>query len=174
MNLVMKFTHYLFLFSLMAIAVATAAGQTANPARLKINSSIGLDSTYAQIVKSLGKPVKETKAVHEECAGGREKTVKYLGLELGLMDAASKDGKTFELVSFTVSSAKYTVSGIKVGDTEATVRAKFGKKFTVDKDAAKNETSWTYEMSDNDGPGQTTITFKNGKVTSISSSLMMC
>jgi hypothetical protein len=170
----MKRTRSFILLSVLAVAAASAAAQTVNPARLKINGSIGLDSTYAQIVKSLGKPVKETKAVHEECAGGREKTVKYAGLELGLMDAASRDGKTFELVSFDVTSARYTVSGIKVGDTEAMVRAKLGKKFTIDKDAAKGETSWTYEMSDSEGPGQTIITFKNGKVTSIGSSLMMC
>jgi hypothetical protein len=170
----MKLIQALFLFSLMAVAAMAAAAQTVSPARLKINGAVGLDSSYAQIVKSLGKPVKETKAVHEECAGGREKTVKYAGLELGLMDAASKDGKTFELVSFNVTSSKYTVSGLKVGDTEAAVRAKLGKKFTVDKDAAKGETYWIYEMSDRDGPGQTTISFKNGKVNGISSALMMC
>lgn len=170
----MKRTGTFIILSVLAVAAASAFAQTLNPARLKINGTVGLDSTYAQIVKSLGKPVKETKAVHEECARGREKTVKYAGLELGLMDAASKDGKTFELVSFSVTSAKYTVSGIKVGDTEAAVRAKLGKKFTIDKDAAKGETSWTYEMSDREGPGQTTVSFKNGKVNSISSSLMMC
>jgi len=174
MDLVMKPSQTLILFTVLAIAAMPAAAQSVNPARLKINGTVGLDSSYAQIVKSLGKPVKETKAVHEECAGGREKTVRYAGLELGLMDAASKDGKTFELVSFNVSSAKYTVSGIKVGDTEAMVRTKFGKKFTIDKDAAKGETYWTYEMSDRDGPGQTTVTFKNSKVIEISSSLMMC
>jgi hypothetical protein len=170
----MKHTRTFVLLSVLAVAAASASAQALNPARLKINGAVGLDSTYAQIVKSLGKPVKETKAVHEECAGGREKTVKYAGLDLGLMDAASKDGKTFELVSFEVTSAKYTVSGLKVGDTEATVQAKLGKKFTIDKNTAKGETSWTYEMNDNDGPGETTITFKNGKVTNISSSLMMC
>jgi hypothetical protein len=174
MDLIMKLFQILILFTLLAIAAAAASAQSVDPAPLKINGAVGLDSSYAQIVKSLGKPVKETKAVHEECAGGREKTVKYAGLELGFMDAASNDSKTFELVSFNVSSAKYTVSGVKVGDTEATVRAKFGKKFTIDKDAAKGETYWTYEMSDRDGPGQTTISFKNGKVNSISSSLMMC
>jgi hypothetical protein len=170
----MTLTRTLILISLATIAAATAAAQTVNPARLKINGAVGLDSSYAQIVRSFGKPVKETKAVHEECAGGREKTVKYAGLELGFMDAASKDGKTFELVSFNVTSSKYTVSGIKVGDTEAAVRAKLSKKFTIDKDAATGETSWTYEMSDSEGPGQTTITFKNSRVNSISSSLMMC
>ena len=170
----MRLTRTFIILSVLTVAAASAPAQALNPARLKINGAVGLDSTYAQIVKSLGKPVRETKAVNEECAGGREKSVKYAGLELGLMDAASKDGKTFELVSFEVTSAKYTVSGLKVGDTEATVRAKLGKKFTVDKDAAKGETSWTYEMSENDGPGQTTITFKKGKVNSISSALMMC
>ena len=170
----MKHTRIFILLSVLALASASASAQTVNPARLKINGAVGLDSTYAQIVKSLGKPVKETKAVHEECAGGREKTVKYAGLDLGLMDAASKDGKTFELVSFEVTSAKYTVSGLRVGDTEATVQAKLGKKFTIDKNTAKGETSWTYEMNDDDGPGETTITFKNGKVNNISSSLMMC
>ena len=170
----MRLTRTFVLLSFLAVAAASVSAQTVNPARLRINGAVRLNASYAQIVKSLGKPAKETKAVHEECAGGREKTVKYAGLELGLMDAASRNGKTFELVSFSVRSAKYTVSGLKVGDTEAAVRARLGKKFTIDKDAAKGETSWIYEMSESEGPGQTTITFKSGRVVEISSSLMMC
>ena len=40
---------------------------------------------------------------------------------------------------------------------------------SIDKDAAKGKTSWSYPIGDADGKGQTTVTFKNGKVVSIGS-----
>jgi PAS domain-containing protein len=121
-----------------------------------------------------GKPAHETRPQHEECTGGNEKTVKYAGLEFYFMDGTTMKGKTYRVMSFDVSSPKYTVSGIKLGDTEGAVRTKFGKRFTVEKDAAKGEVYWNYEIGEKDGPGQTTVTLKNGKVTAISSSYTVC
>jgi len=164
----------LILTAVLIFATASTFGQTANPAKVKINGIIGLDSTYAQVVKAFGKPVKETKPQAEECTGGHEKTVKYAGLEVYFMDGSSKNGKTYEAMSFDVSSPKYTVSGVKIGDSEAIVRRKFGSRFTVDKDAEKGEKTWHYEIGERDGPGWTTVTFKNGKVVSIGSSYTVC
>jgi hypothetical protein len=171
MKPLLKFVSVL---TLLFIAAGSALSQSVNPARLKINGIIGLDSTYAQMINAFGKPAHETRPQHEECTGGNEKTVKYAGLEFYFMDGTTMKGKTYRVMSFDVSSPKYTVSGIKLGDTEGAVRTKFGKRFTVEKDAAKGETYWNYEIGEKDGPGQTTVTLKNGKVTAISSSYTVC
>src|SRR4051812_22246333 len=73
------------IITILALAVLYAGAQTTvDPARLKING-VGLNSTYAQVLSALGKPKSESKATHEECVGGREKTVMYPGLEVYFM-----------------------------------------------------------------------------------------
>jgi hypothetical protein len=171
MQLPLKFISMSLLFFALAVSILA---QTINTAKLKINGVVGLDSTYAQMVQAFGKPSHETKAQHEECTGGNEKTVKYAGLEFYFMDGTTMKGKTFRVMSFSVTAQKYTVSGVKLGDTEAVVKTKFGKRFSAQKDAAKGETYLIYQISDRDGPGQTTVTLKNGKVTGISSSYTVC
>jgi hypothetical protein len=159
-----------------ALGLLLAAGafaQTVNPAKLKING-VGLNSTYPQVVKALGKPVKDGKATHEECIGGREKTVDYAGLSLYFMDGDSRGGKTFEVKSFSVTTSKWLVSGVRVGDTPETVKAKFGAKYRLDRRTDNGGLAWHYEMNDKDGPGMTTVIFKKGKVVEISSGYQVC
>ena len=91
-----------------------------------------------------------------------------------MMDGDSADGKTFEVKSFELTAPGYLVSGIKIGDTPATVRKKYGRKHTVDKEREPGEIIWFYEMSDRYGPGTTAVVFKNGKVIKISSSYQVC
>jgi len=165
---------FISVLTLLFAPAGSALSQNVNPEKLKINGIIGLDSTYAQMIQSLGKPAHETKSQHEECTGGNEKTVKYAGLEFYFMDGTTMKGKTFRVMSFSVTAPKYTVSGVKLGDTEAVVKSKFGKRFSVDKDIVKGETTWIYEISDRDGPGQSTVTFKNGRVTAMGSSYTVC
>ena len=149
------------------MVVAGACFGQLGPGRLRFNG-VGLGSTYGQVTKALGKPSRETKPVREECVGGREKTVAYDGASLAFMDEGRK---TFKLMSFEVTSPKYAVSGIKVGDSPLTVRRVLGTKFTSDANAAEG-TMWTYEMPGD--TGSTTITFRKGKVVSIGSSYLVC
>lgn len=158
---------------MIVLAFAAAAfGQAVNPAKLKINGAVGLDSTYARVVKALGRPASETKPQKEECVGGREKTVKYAGLKLYFMDGMNMGGKTFEVMSFDVSSRKYNVSGVRVGDREAAVRQRFGSGYTSHTE--KGVTRWTYNIDEIAGQGRTLITFRNGKVQHISSAYAIC
>ena len=154
----------------MLVLAAAAFCQTADPAKLKVRG-VGLDSTYAQMVKALGKPVKDGKPVHEECIGGREKKVDYAGLQLYLMDGDSRDGKTFQVVTFWVTSPAWTVSGLRVGDAQAAVKAKLGSPTRVERRTDSGGLAWQYEF---DSPGITTVIFKNGKVAEISSAFQMC
>ena len=170
----MKSLRIFIPIAVLAFAAVQVFAQTVNTAKLKINGTIGFHSTYAQVVKAFGKPVKETKPMAEECAGGHEKSVKYAGLSLGFIDSISRNGKVLEVMSFDVSSPKFTVSGVKVGDSEAVVKRIFGRRFTVETDAAKGEKKWYYEIGEAEGPGMTTITFKKGRVVNIGSSYTVC
>ena len=89
------------------LLTATISAQTTNPAKLKING-IGLYSTLAQVTKALGKPPKDGKATKEGCIGGREKTVEFDGASFYFMDGDSKNGKTFEVKGFTITSSKFS------------------------------------------------------------------
>ena len=139
-----------------------------DPGKLRFNG-VGLGSTYGQVVKALGKPSRATGPKREECTGGRERDLYYNGASVYFMDEGTK---TFKAVGFEVKSPKYVVSGIRVGDTQLTVRRVLGSKFTVDMDQPSGSTIWTYAMGGE--TGSATITFKNGKVVSIASAYMMC
>ena len=175
---IMKSATLIQLSVLMAIAIFmtpfSSFAQTVDPARLKINGIVGLDSTYGQVVKLLGKPRKETKPRKEECTGGHEKTVDYDGLSFYFMDGPSRGGRTYLVMSFDVTSPKIAVSGVRLGDNESIVRRRYGKPSSVDTDESSGETVWHYEIGEKQGPGQTTVTFKNGKVTAIGSSYSVC
>ncbi len=159
-------------FFAITFIVCDVSGQTVNPAKVKFRG-LGLDSTYAQIVKVLGKPkAEETK--DEGCIGAHERYVDYSGVSFYLMDGDSKDRKTFEVKAFNVTSSKYVVSGVKVGDSPAIVKKKYGRKYVVKTDGEPGETIWYYEMSDRDGPGAASVTFKNGKVIQIGSNYQVC
>lgn len=174
----MKITEKLessFLFvAAIALIAASAYSQRVDPARVKINNLVGLDSTYAAVLKVLGKPRKETRPVKEECTGGHEKTVDFDGLSFYFMDGANPGKKGYRVMSFDVTTPRVNVSGVKLGDDEATVRRRFGKPKSVDTDKATGETTWVYEIGEQQGPGQTSVAFKKGRVTAISSAYQVC
>lgn len=169
----MKMTTMIGALGIAVISASAAFAQTVNPAKLKVNG-VGLDSTYGQVVKALGKPAKDGKPKNEECIGGREKDVEYNGISFYFMDGDSKNRKTFEVKGFTVTSGKWVVSGVKIGDTATTVRAKYGRKYEVQNDESTGQIMWNYDMGDNNGPGTTTVYFKGGKVVSINSGYQVC
>jgi hypothetical protein len=168
----MKMTTMGTLGLVWAVFAGTAGGQTANPAKLKVNG-IGLDSTYSQVVKALGKPISDGKPSKEECIGGREKSLKFDGATFYLMDGDSANRKTFEVKSFDITSSKYSVSGIKVGDTELSVRRRLGTKFEK-QDAETGADVWSYEFADENNPGSTNVYISKGKVIKITSGYMVC
>lgn len=170
----MKFSRLLIFVVTTCGLAAMALGQTVNPAKLKINGKIRLDSTYAQVVSAFGRPVKETLPGPEECTGGNEKKVEFRGLIFYFMDAASRSRKTYLVMGFDVTSPKFTVSGVKMGDSEAIVRQKFGRKYTADTDRDKGETVWRYKIGGKDGSTLTTVIFKKGKVVNIGSAYLVC
>ena len=156
----------------MFLCTATLSAQTINPAKIKFKG-IGLDSTYAQVVKALGKPENEEIGKEEGCIGGHEKTVKYPGLSIYFMDGDSKDGKTFEIKNFEITGPGYVVDGISVGDSESAVKKRLGRKFRTEA-AEPGEKAYFYHMNDIEGPGTTRFVFKGGKLILIASDYLVC
>lgn len=170
----MKYFSLILILFITLFAASFAFGQAIDPAKIKVKG-IGLDSTYAQVIKALGKPVKDGKATEEGCIGAFEKEVEYAGLSIYFMDGDSKDGKTFEVKGFEVTSAKWSVSGVKVGDAESVVREKFGSSFTSSDDPdGQGDKAWFYEFNEEGSPGFLTFVFKDGKVIHINASYQVC
>src|SRR5215203_975839 len=92
---------------------ATAYSQVSLSQGPKING-LGLGSNRAEVVRKLGKPVSETKRKADECVGGTEMTLRYPGLKFVLWDD-SDNPKKFTVGQFEVTSAKWDVSGARVG-----------------------------------------------------------
>ncbi len=161
------------LLGVVFLSSVAVSAQALNPAKIKFRG-LGLDSTYQQVVRTLGKPESETEPAREECIGAHEKTVKYPGLEMFMMDGDSKDGKTFEIKSFEITTAAYSVSGIKVGDSEAVVKKRLGKRFRPEPGVEAGERVYFYRMNDTEGPGTTRFAFKNGKLVLIASDYLVC
>ena len=161
------------LIVVISFIASNVSAQTFNPAKIRFKG-IGLDSTYAQVVKALGKPGNEEIAKEEGCIGGHEKTIKYPGILFYMMDGDSKDKKTFEVKAFELTAPGYVVSGIKIGDTPATVKKTYGRKYTADTERESGEITWLYAMNDRYGPGTTAVVFKNGKVIKIGASYQVC
>jgi len=158
------------LFILMTIALASSAySQSSLPKGLKVNG-ISLDTSYNEIVKKLGKPTREvtTKKI-DECIGERLRTIYYPGLKIELVEGKRNN---FTMFAFTVTSAKWDVSGNRVGAAAAAIQKLYGTRGrTIQKNNGSED--WYYEMAE-DNPGGTTFTVKNGKVTEIGVTYMMC
>ena len=149
---------------LFALPVTAQISLTDGPA---VNG-LRLGATYKAIIAKFGKPLREKTNKMDECIGDRTRVVNYPGLEFEL---AESDG-TFTVYAFEVTSPKYNVSGVKVGDTPAAVQKRFGSmRRTVER--VKTGPHWFYDMTD-ENPGGTSFYFRNGRLFSISTTYAMC
>jgi hypothetical protein len=154
---------------LTLLASAAAFSQSTIRDGLKVNG-LALGSTYAATVRKLGKPTRDVTRKADECTGSRTRTLTYPGLKVELIEGDRRND--FTVFSFDVTSAKWDVSGVKIGDTPATIERLFGKTGrTIEKE--RTGPRWFYEMTD-EAPGGTNFYFRNGKVVEISSTYEMC
>jgi hypothetical protein len=93
----------------------------------------------------------------------------YPGLSFELIEETK--GKNFTVISFEVTSVKYDVSGIKIGDMQIAVTRRFGTRSS--EDSIKGEKIWMYEMSDKN-PGSSNFYFRGGKIVKIQAGYEMC
>jgi hypothetical protein len=73
--------------------------------------------------------------------------------------------------SFEVTSAKYDVSGVKIGDTQVAVKRRFGTRSS--EETLSGQKAWYYEMAENN-PGSSNFYFRGGKVSKIQAGYEMC
>ena len=160
--------------SLLAIVLISLTGTAYSQVSLsqgpKVNG-LGLGATRIEVLKKLGKPLSETKRDAGECIGGTEMTLRYPGLKLVLWDDPD-DARKFTVGEVEVTSAKWDVSGSRVGQTSAEVKRLFGTRSLEEKQAGSPV--WFYYMDENISPGSTNFHFRSGKVVKIVSLWQMC
>ena len=136
---------------------------------LRVNG-LALGATYSATVKAFGKPLRDvTSRRIDECIGSRTRTLTYPGLKVELVEG---ERNAFTVFGFEVTSAKWNVSGIRIGETSSRIEKLFGTTGRmVDKD--KNGPIWFYEMTD-ESPGSTNFYFRAGKLIKVNTGFEMC
>ena len=151
------------------IFAASGSAQSSLPIGPKVNG-VGLDARYAEVMRKLGKPIKQvTDRNLDECTGSHIRTLYYPGLKIELFDAEKNVYKVFAM---EVTSAKWDVSGSRVGDASAKIQKLFGTRGrTMEKDSAG--TIWYYEMNEA-APGLSNFHFRNARLVKIYFGYTMC
>ena len=144
------------------------AGQTfAREIDLRVGG-IGLGGTEAQVLRRLGAPRAIEKGTENACGGGWEKTFRYDGLSLVLL--SDENGANYDVIGVEVTSAAWTVSGVKIGAHRAAVRARFGASLEAAEDDGLER--WSYVNWGNDGFAG--FYFAAGKLVKISWQSNLC
>ena len=152
-----------------AMSAHSQARHNAKNGLMKING-VGLGATYAEVVKKLGKPDKVVNGDADECIGGKMRTVHYPGLKFELYEG--EPGK-FSVGTFEVTSARWNVSGAKVGMSQAAIKKIFGKADASVVESHSGLPTWYYHFPDEE-PGNSNFEFRKGKLVNISSLYLMC
>ena len=162
----------IFLAIALLFVTGTVFSQVSTKSGLTVNGA-ALGDSYQQVVSKIGKPASQTKRQAEECVGGTEMILNYPGLKLRLWDDP-ENPKKFTVGWFEVKSAKWNVSGARIGSTAAAVKKLFGTRTSEEIDPQTKLRTWYYEMDENISPGNTNFSFRAGKVVSIMSLWLMC
>lgn len=148
---------------LFALAGYAQEGRASKYA-VKING-VGLGDSYEQVIKKFGKPSKNMIEEGDECVGGKLRRLTYPGLVFELHQENEKPTK-FYVGNLEVTSARWDVSGVKVGMTASAIKRKFGKAEIV-RDTDRSS-YLSYDLTDEEGPGLLNFYIRGGRVTRIS------
>ncbi|NOT49017.1 MAG: hypothetical protein HOP17_14855 [Acidobacteria bacterium] len=162
--------------SIIALTILLLAGTALSQTSLKNGpkvNGIGLGASREEVIRKLGKPTSQSKKAAEECVGGTEMVMTYPGLTFRLWDDSDNPRK-FTVGFFEVRSARWNVSGAKVGETSAAIKKRFGTRASQETDGHTKLMTWYYDMDENSGPGSTNFAFRGGKVFEITSLWLMC
>lgn len=153
----------------LLFAASVISAQSSLSKGLTVNG-VALDAKYAEVTWKLGKPTRVvTTAKIDECIGARIRTVFYPGLKIEMAEGETKGD--FHIFSFEITSAKWDVSGIKIGDPLVKVQKLFGTRGRRVEN--KPTLGWFYDMTD-ESPGSSNFLFRAGKVYKISTTYEMC
>lgn len=157
---------------LLLLLAAPVFSQNSIVKGVKING-LGLGATYRDVIRKFGKPGSEKKRKADECVGGTEMTLNYPGLKFRLWDDHGNP-KKFTVGWLEVTSARWDVSGARVGNKAASIKKLVGTRTSEEIDSDTGRRVWYYEMDENVGPGTTNFSFRGGKVVGIVSLWLMC
>ena len=141
----------LFLVLLAVFALSLAASAQEN-IELDVNG-VKIEATEAEVIQKLGKPSSRKKAAGSECHQGSLLILRYSGLiieleSLGVVAAA------------TVTSPKWSFSGIRIGASISEVQKKFG----ISESERKKGLDYLYYTI---GDGGAELIFQKGKLVKI-------
>lgn len=157
---------------IILLLAGTASAQTSLKEGPKVNG-LGLGDRREDILRWMGKPASQSKKKADECVGGTELTLRYPGLVFSLWDDP-RDPKKFTVGAFEVTSARWDVSGSKVGQNYAAIRKLFGTRGFEGKEDRTRLPFWSYEMDEEKSPGTTTFVFRGGRLVKVTAMWMMC
>lgn len=83
---------------------------------------VDIGSRHREVIKALGQPIRSVRGRYHEGSSEHELTLKYDGLSIDLLYVPDR-----VVVAFQVTSPKWNVSGIRVGDYENVLKPKFGE-----------------------------------------------
>lgn len=165
----------LILGLLLTASFAAVAQHNPDAKPLDLNiKGVTYDSTYASVIKLLGKAKKQkdTKEYSTECRDNPTtfRVMEYDGLDIGLMGDIR--GRGMKVHSIGIDSAKWNFNGLTIGASEADVVKKFGKpRLRVSNDETHDV---TYEYQMVTGAGATTFYFRDKKLISIQMAEALC
>lgn len=158
MLLTMKTPALLFgivlLFTVNAFSQFSSSGINVN--------GVGLGVAYREVVRKLGKPSRDYTVEADECVGGKSRFLVYKGLTVELHPRTGNP-KAFYVGRIDVTSARWNVSGVRIGARMSAIRKKFGSTGLQDGDK-KGEKFLLYGL---DAPGNLYFRFRRGRLFNI-------
>jgi len=139
---------FLISFFILAFSFTAAAQQTI---ALDING-VEIETTEAEVIKKLGKPSSRKSGAGNECQGNLLR-LRYPGLIIELEDSGV-------VAAATVTSPKWSFSGIRIGASVSEVQKKFG----ISKSERKKGLDYLYYGI---GDGGAEFVFRKGKLVKI-------
>jgi hypothetical protein len=103
------------LFTVFTLSLSVSAQQTI---ALDVNG-VEIETTEAEVIKKLGKPSSRKSGAGNECQQGNLLILRYPGLIIELEDSGV-------VAAATVTSPKWSFSGIRIGASVSEVQKKFG------------------------------------------------
>ncbi len=165
--------RFLFQLTLAVLIVSPALGQqTLREVDLRIHG-IGNGSSYAAVLAKFGKPTNQKIERTEKelsCMDADEiyRTLYYSGLEVEVL--ALDGNRKPKVVAFTITSTKWSASGVRIGSTPSQLVRRFGKPESIDRQ--DRMTAYYYVTPGN--LGGVNFEFIGGRLVKIAMSETLC
>lgn len=129
-------------------------------------AGIDIGSRHREVIKALGQPIKSVRGRYHEGSSEHELTLKYDGLSIDLLYVPDR-----VVVAFQVTSRKWNVAGIRVGDDESVLKSRFGASLYGPVEDPDVKGGYVY--ASDTGP-YVTIKVINGKIAEIWAAMPTC